>query len=534
MSSSNKHCQSNDKCQQTSTSYCQACGQNFCKDHYNEHEAKVKEHIEYVIHTRDLLAQKSKEFISELSTDDVFNLIPIISEYNLKLDENERRANKIKERFQNTIKDNKTTSNKNVNLENDIEQLKKDIENLDLELDDLRNAKQQQLPGEEGQSSSQNDTESKQEGDLDEDEMIVFLDSNTASKISQKVRFSNNIVRWLRGPFKSAVHGTMRAVDICAQATHISEYILQAVKKGIEKQKQSGQEESNNVLKPAFVEITSEWKIEGENPDRGYSSPSFWIIDPQGQRILIKIQEHPLCAANEWLAYVLGRVMGLPVNEVQIAIYENNLVTLHADVENKDEKTITFMDLPEDKREALMSNPILESMDIFDRIIQNVDRNQQNILITIPKTEDINDENLNKVKVHFIDHASSFGMGKLNAISLIAAKFHSNHFAVVKFDPVVKTKEFEDYLNKIPETDRPLIGKTLNRFASITDEQYDKWITEIQDLLSPNQYNRIYSVLHRQRNIVKRYVTQWGISSTSSDESEQNNSKLSGTINLLK
>jgi hypothetical protein len=224
-----------------------------------------------------------------------------------------------------------------------------------------------------------------------------------------------------------------------------------------------------------------------------------------------------LCAANEWLAYVLGKTLGLPINEVQISIYQNNLVTLHADVENEDEKTITFMDLPKDKRDALMNNPILECMEIFDRIIQNVDRNQQNILITIPKSVDINDENIKIIKVHFIDHASSFGMGQLNALSLVAAKFHSNHFAVVEFDPISKSKQFEEYLNQLPVEDRPLISKTLNRFASIKNEQFDRWITEIQDLLSSSQYNRIHSVLHRQRDIAKNCIAQWNSSSTTSN-----------------
>jgi hypothetical protein len=291
------------------------------------------------------------------------------------------------------------------------------------------------------------------------------------------------------------------------------------VNKGLAKQNQISMEQqtTNNFIKPTFAEITSDWKLEGENPDKGYSSLSHWIRDPQGQRILIKIQHLPLCAANEWLAYVLGKELGLPVNEVQIAIHENNLVTLHTDVQNEDEKTVTFADLPIQKRKILLTNPIMEQMDIFDHIIENVDRNQQNVLITIPKTVDINDDDDGiKAKIHLIDHANSFGMGKVSGISAMAAKFHSNRLSVVKFDPIQKSKQFEEYLKKLPIEDRPLISKILNRFAAVTNDQFDSWIAEIQDFLSSSQYHRIYCVLRRQRDIVKRYTTEWGISSRSS------------------
>ena len=363
---------------------------------------------------------------------------------------------------------------------------------------------------------TENEIHSKEEENDDEEGMIVFLDSNAELQINHKVRFSNNIVRWLRGPFKSMVHGVMNTVDFCAQGTHISDYVLEAVKKGLAKQKQISMEQktTNNSIKPTFTEITSNWKLEGENSDQGYSSASIWIRDPQGRRILIKIQQLSLCAANEWLAYALGKELGLPVNEVQIALYENNLATLHTDAQDEDEKTITFKDLPKKKRKILLTNPIMEQMDIFDHIIQNVDRNQQNILITIPKTVDINDDDDDddtiKAKIHLIDHASSFGMGLVSGISTMASKFHSNHLSVVKFDPIHKSKQFEEYLNKLPKEDRPIISKTLSRFAAITNDQFDGWITEIRDLLSSSQYNRIYCVLRRQRDIAKRFTIQWG------------------------
>ena len=363
------------------------------------------------------------------------------------------------------------------------------------------------------------------------EEMIIYLNGRTPSKIRHKIRFNNNIVRYLRGPLKSMVHGTMYAVDICAQGTRISDAALQAVKKGLDRQKEIMVQKpaNSNSMLPTFVEITSDWTIEGENPNRGFSSPSIWMRDPQGRRILAKIQEHPLCAANEWLAYALGRALGLPVNEVQIAVHKDNLVTLHTDVACEGEKTVTFMNLPKQMRKILMNDLIMATMDIFDRIIENVDRNQQNILITIPKTVNTNDKNI-RLSVHFIDHSNCFGMGKLNGISLIASKFHSNHLAVVKFDPIQKARQFEQYLTKLPVEDYALISETLHRFAMVTDEQLDSCMSEIQDLLSSNQYDRIRDVLYRERDITEHYIAQWETSSIcssmKSDEIRQDPSTM--------
>jgi hypothetical protein len=558
-------------------------------DHYFEHQKKIQEDFEDVMHMRDLVNQKWISFISELSTDTILDLIKQVYEFSLKSDEINKTTDLIQQQLKKLINDDQqnfikqsiriTEFDQDDYLENDVDRLKQDIKELELKLEEINNDNQKQTSNIELETTktsswkkkyparlivstlknhmmnkvdstptlshllfkqtspsildlkdnefvfveSENETHPEDDAEDDDDEMIVFVDSDTASKITHKVHFSNNIVRYLRGPFKAIVHGTMHAVDVCAQGTHISDTALQAVNKGLEKQT------TNNSNQSTFADINSEWTFEGENADRGYSSPSIWMRDSQNRRVLIKIQEHPLCAANEWLAYVLGRFLGLPVNEVQIGIYENNLVTIHTDVACDDEKTVTFMDLPKRKRKALMTDPIMERMDIFDRIIQNVDRNQQNVLITMPKTTDINDDSA-KVKIHLIDHSNCFGMGKLNGISLIAAKFHSNHLAVVKFDPIHKSKQFEQYLNKLPVNDRPLIGKTLNRFASIANDKFDSWINEIQDLLSSSQYNRINGVLRRQRDIAKRYATQWGISPRSSNiksnETKENTSEI--------
>ncbi|CAF1145764.1 unnamed protein product [Rotaria sp. Silwood1] len=319
-------------------------------------------------------------------------------------------------------------------------------------------------------------TEAENEINSEDEKMAGVIGASTTPRISQKIHLSNNIVHWLRGPFKVMVDGTLHMVDVFARGSHVSDDILQAVRKGIARQKQMEMKHqtTNNSLKPAFAEITSDWTLEGQNPDQGFSNVSIWMRDPQGQRILVKIQEHPLCAANEWLAYILGMTLGLSVNEAQISVYKNDLVTLHSDIANENEKTITFMELPKQRRKTLLTDPTIESMDLLDHIIENVDRNPRNILITMPKNAPIDDDTAN-LKMHLIDHTSCFGMGKLNIISLVACKLHSPHLAVVKFDPIEKAKKFAQYLSKLPVADRILMKKTLNRFAAITDEQFDNW-----------------------------------------------------------
>ncbi|CAF4312958.1 unnamed protein product [Rotaria sp. Silwood2] len=359
------------------------------------------------------------------------------------------------------------------------------------------------------------------EMDPEDETMVEVIGASTTPRISRKIRLSNNIVHWLQGPLKLMVDGTLHMVDVFARGTHISDDVLQAVKKRIARQKQMEmkQQTTNNSLKPAFAEITSDWTFEGQNPDQGFSNASIWMRDPQSQRILVKIQDHPLCAANEWLVYILGVTLGLSVNEAQISVHKDDLVTLHSDIANENEKTITFMELPKERRKTLLTDPTIESMDLLDHIIDNVDRNPRNILITMPKNAPIDDDTA-KLKIHLIDHTSCFGMGKLKGISLVACKFHSPHLAVVKFDPIEKAKKFAQYLSKLPVADRILMKKTLNRFAAITDDQFDNWLTEIQDLLSPSQYDRIRDVLYRQRDIAKRYTIQWGISSISSSATQ--------------
>ena len=312
-----------------------------------------------------------------------------------------------------------------------------------------------------------------------------------------------------RSPLKVMIDGPRHVVDSWAQGKHISESVLLAVKQGLARQRQLESENNTDkhLLKPVFGEITSDWKLEGANPDRGFSSASLWMRDPQGRRILVKIQDHPLCAANEWFAYAFGEFIGLPVNEVQIATYENNLVTLHADVTGDDEDVFTFMELPKSTRKTLLTDPMMESMYLFDHVIQNADRNPRNILVTRPKAAD----GAATIRMHLIDHSACFGMGKLNGISAVACKMHSQHLAVVKFEPTGEAKKFEQFLGKLPTGDRVLIRKTLNRFASISDEQFQNWLDVVRDFLSSAQYERILDVLCRERDIAKRYTIQWGI-----------------------
>ena len=508
-------------------------------DHYSEPQMKIDEEFERLFNRYESFDHQLQSILSQFSSNNIPDSIEDLHQFRLQSDQIGENIKILQQQFYHFIDQNKQKSTEQT-ITFQIQQFNENIQLLDLKLHQIRNNHhsnqrkgknyiqllfnqfrdifikkpqetptlsqlivKQMSPAILDLPTRQNSSENN---DDDDDEMITYGDDAT-SKITHKVRFSNNIVRYLRGPFKTIVHGTMYAVDLCAQGTHISDTALQAARNGLERQQQI----QINSIPPTFTEIGSDWIIEGENPDRGYSSPSIWMRDPNNRRILAKIQEHPLCAANEWLAFVLGKFLGLPVNEVQISVYQNSLVSLHLDVANEDEKTTSFMDLPKQQRKELLVDPIMERMDIFDRIIQNVDRNQQNILITYPKTMNIDDHDV-KLRVHLIDHSNCFGMGKLNGISLVASKFHSHHLAVVKFDPIHKSKQFEQYLNKLPVEDRPLISKTLNRFSRITNEQFDYWINQISDLLSSSQYNRIYGVLNRQRDIAKRYFDQWGLS----------------------
>lgn len=372
---------------------------------------------------------------------------------------------------------------------------------------------------EDEDETSLEEVEEEEYYDDDDDETIGVYDPDKTPRINKKIRLSNNIVCLMRGPFKVMLDGTMHAFEGFAKEPHAKRTVVQAITHGLIKQKQLTTDQQPtrtiNSLKSAYVKITSDWIFEGENLDKGFTSASIWMRNPQGQRILVKTQDITLCAVNEWVCYVLGRQLGLPVNEAQIGIYQKNLVTLHTDVTLENEKVTTFMDLPKPLRKKLLADPIFESMDLFDQIIQNVDRNPRNILITISNTDKIDDDTT-KLKVHLIDHGSCFGAGKLNGISVIASKLHARHFAVVKFNPVDQAKKFERYLNKLPTEDRILMKKTLNRFAAINDEQIESWLTEVKDLLSNSQYDRIQNVLIRQRDIVKQYITQWGLTTRSS------------------
>ena len=449
----------------------------------------MNERFEYIQFTFKNIENEWNSIVNDLSKEEFLDLINQIYSFNLQLENIEKNLTEIERKFRQSNFPTEFQLNK---LNQNLEQLQQQFEQMKLDF------------------TKSNSLSNISNNDENAEETIVYLDPNAPTQVHHQVKFSNNIVRYLKGPFKALVHGIMNAADVAAQHTEIDQLYLQVIQEKIDKEKDHSVDPS---IRPTFTEITSDWKVEGENEDQGYSSPSIWIRDPQQRRILIKIQPLPLCVANEWLAYVLGKHLDLPVNEVQISIYKNDLVTLHTDDQNENEQTMTFMDLKEDKAELLLKQPILEFMDIFDHIIQNVDRNQQNILIIAPKTVDINgdDGNLDKIqlKIRLIDHASSFGMGKLSGISSIAAKFHSNHLSVVKFDPIEKSKQFESYLVNLPEHDRPVISRILTQLAAIDDEKFQIWLDEIKDLLTLNQYNRIFDVLKRQRHIAKRFLEQW-------------------------
>ena len=457
------------------------------------YQEKLQGYFLSILKTHQLAIAKFKYAIENLSGDELFDLIDYI--YLLKAlskDIKDKEA-KIQEELFRTIY--VSEPGEFDGIKDSIRCLKRDVNQLKKKLEEFNK---------NGAANERFDIDMRSdEQDNDDDEIIEFMNSNTSSRISQKVHLSNNIVSYIKGPVKIVVHGAMQVAEALARNKNATDEILQAIKDGVEKQK------------PAFVEITSDWTYVGENTDKGFSSNSLWMKNPQNEKILIKIQDLPICAVNEWLAYVLGRKIGLPVNKVQIAIYENKLVTLHQDVNQGNEKTISFDELPRRIKKTLMTDSIIGSMDLFDRLIMNVDRNPRNILVTISDTIDIEDKDA-KLKVHLIDHSACFGMGKLNGISVMASKLHTSHLSIVKYEPIEEATKFDRYLNKLSSHDRVLIGKTLTRLASITDQQIEGWLEQVQSLLTSTQYDRIYELLYRQCDIARRYVIQWRISSRSS------------------
>ena len=333
-------------------------------------------------------------------------------------------------------------------------------------------------------------------------DMEEGMDSTRKQRIAREIHLANHFLNWLRGPFRMIIDAPIRIVEIYTRRIHVNDTIVQAVRQGLVSQKQ------NVMDTPAFASITADWTYEGKNADRGFSSTSVWMRDPSGRRILVKTQDHPMCAANEWLAFVFGQALGLPVNEVQIAIYQNKLVTLHTDVANEHGKATTFINLSKDRRHLLAADPVMVRMDLFDHIVENVDRNPRNILITMSNAH-TRDHGTQRQKIHLIDHSSCFGMGKLSIVSLMACKLQSQHLVILKFDPADRAAKFDQYLRELPMTDRVLIRRTLKRFAAVTNDQLDSWMDQIRSLLSLSQHRRILDVLSRQRDVAGRYTLRW-------------------------
>lgn len=506
---STDYCKYGLQCGKIAIHHCHGCGQIFCMDHHLQHQKKLQKSFKYVIHLQYLLNQNLNILILQSSTTVRLNFEIKIQEFKMKSNKIDKAINEIQQKLHDIISENKEEltneleSEENNYLENDIERLRTDIEELNSEL-------KKEINYDNQTRLLQDEKEIEDDDGSSGEEMVGVIDFNTTSKINHKIHLSHNYIRWIRGPAKKLIHGMTHATEIYTQRKNISDTIVQTVRQGLNKQQQT----INNVFKPLFAEITSDWMFEGENTDPGFISASLWMRNPQNQRILVKTHGHPLCAVNEWLAYILGKLLHLPVNEVQIAIYQSKLVTLHTDIAHENEKTLMFMDLPKQIQRRLLTYPIMESMDLFDHIIQNVDRTPRNILITMSNTTAVIDD-MTALKIHLIDHSFSFGVGKHDIINAIACKLHSKHFSVVKFDPTEEGRKFEQYLNKLPIADHTLIEKTLNYFAAITDDEFNRWMTEVRDLLSLNQYNRIYDVLRRQRDIAKYYSSLWGISSNS-------------------
>ena len=590
---SNEYSEYDDRCRKKLMDNCSNCEQTLCTNHnLKRYQERLQKKIQHALRRQESLIQKLKSSITQLSVDALFDKIEGIFEFKMKSNEIQETVNQIQHQLI-TKKDDSKVDQYDI-LKNSIRNLKKDVKQLELILEEVIDNVENRVSQEQTSilhksvqsSNSIKSIESplfiivsshekpslpaddnvlgnniKQQMDcppmlshlrlrqmspaiidlkdkqLDSTAMkghaeVAFISSDTVAKINHKVHLSNNIVSLMQGPAKVMVDSSLHAMEAFATAKHASDYIITAVNNGLLRQKQTAMEEQmhNTANKPVFAEITSDWIFEEENIDKGFSSASIWMRDSQGERVLVKTQDLPLCAANERLAYTLGRQMGLPVNRVQIAIYQKELVTIHTDVNQGNEKTITLMELPRRIRKILMTDPIMGAMDIFDNVIQNVDRNPRNILITAPEATDIEDDAA-KLRIHLIDHDACFGMGKLNGLSVMASKLRTHHVSVVKFDPIKQAKKFDRFLSKLSAEDRILMEKTLNRLAAITDDQIASWLSEVHDLLTSSQYRRIYSVLYRQRDVARRYTMQWGIYSgilnTETKETDEHTSQIS-------
>ena len=517
-------CAYDHRCEKIPTESCPGCGKMYCIDHAATHRKHLKKQLGHIIHARDLLNKRFKDSVANLSSNIKPELVEPIDEFKTKANEIAKTAIEI-------------SNDQHDFFENDIRRLRNDIHQLTLKLEYIDDhARKNESRGELLIRDSPNSMTEMDDGkalshlllklrspsilDLTENQIVEVeddnetagrtIDLNSDSKISHKIHL-NNTVAYLRGPLRVMKDGSIHLIEVIAQGTHISDSVIQAVKQSTARQNQkvSAGTSHHNTLPPTFVEITSEWQFEGENSHRGFSGQSIWLRDPEGKRVLVKTHDHPFCAVNEWLAYALAIALGLPINKIQISTYRNNIVTLHTDIADQNEETMTLMDLPRPLRKKLMADPIMESMDIFDHILQNVDRNPTNILITIPKGTNIKDPAA-KPKIYLIDHSACFGMGHLSTIRFVAYKLHSHHLVVVKFDPAKEARKFEQYLLRLPTADRALIGNTLNRFAKIIDDQFDGWLTEVQDLLTTPEHDRVGEVLPSTARYCKTICSTMG------------------------
>lgn len=444
------------------------------------------------------------ELISKLSSEKIFNLIELIYEFKIKSNQIEKILN--------------SNEKSNENLPNLFEQLQCQLKQISNSTQPISShlLLKQMSPSIISYQNEDEDNDDDNEGDDEEEQEIIEITSDdSVRKSNSKIHLSNNIVRVMRGPLKVMLNGTIHIVENCAKDNPIDENLIKSI-----------QSIQNEISQSPYIEINSDWIYLGENEDKGFTSDSFWMKNPCQQRVLIKCQDLSLCAANEWLAFVLGKHIGLNVNQVQIGIYQNKLVTIHQDVKQENENILTFMDLPKKFQKILLTDPILLTMYFFDKIIQNVDRNPRNILLTHSNTIKLDQDTNIKFKIHFIDHSSAFGMGKLNGISVMASKLHTQHLSIKKFHPNLQAKKFDKFISKIHLNDRVLIKKTLIKFASIDDQLFLCWLNQIQPLLTNSQYQRILRVLILQRDIAKKYIDIWQFNSrqSSSTPTDQNQS----------
>lgn len=305
---------------------------------------------------------------------------------------------------------------------------------------------------------------------------------------------------WYQKPGKVVKQALGRVMDTVVPLPLAESAIVRAIELRLTSEKvarvtRQGISAVHAEVAPAFTDLTHGWQVLGDNSERGLSNASFWARDPQGQRVMIKIQNLPEGSANERLAFSLGTALGLPVNEVQLGLWEGQVVSLHRDVAREGEQALAIVDLALQERLAATSDPRLAQMELFDQVIQNTDRNPRNILVVKPRAGEST-----PLRLYLIDHTNAFGVGRL-PVSLLAAKFKLKGLAWVYFSPDFEARAFGQYLAGLPPEQWTKVRPLLERFGALTDKQIDVLLQDVHGLLPPEREQLIRRPLQLKRNI---------------------------------